>query len=38
MTDQIPRASRHHLLRIARRTLAKSWDDSIFAESAQAGF
>lgn len=38
MTDQIPRPSRHHLLRIARRTLAKSWDDSIFAESAQAGF
>lgn len=38
MADQIPKPSRHHLLRIARRTLAKSWDDSIFAESAQAGF
>ena len=38
MTDQLPRPSRHHLLRIARRTLVKSWDDSIFAESAQAGF
>jgi membrane protein len=25
-------------LRIAKRTLAKSWDDSIFSESAQAGF
>ncbi len=29
---------RHHVWRIARRTLSKSWDDSIFAESAQAGF
>ncbi len=38
MTDQIPKPSRHHLLRIARRTLGKSWDDSIFSESAQAGF
>ncbi|WP_409426415.1 YihY/virulence factor BrkB family protein [Mycobacterium sp. SMC-11] len=38
MTDQIAKPSRHHLLRIARRTLVKSWDDSIFAESAQAGF
>lgn len=38
MSDQIPKPSRHHLLRIARRTLVKSWDDSIFAESAQAGF
>lgn len=38
MTHQIPKPSRHHLLRIARRTLVKSWDDSIFAESAQAGF
>lgn len=38
MTGQIPKPSRHHLLRIARRTLSKSWDDSIFSESAQAGF
>src|SRR3954467_15263022 len=30
--------SRHHVWHITRRTLAKSWDDSIFAESAQAGF
>ncbi len=26
------------MLRIAKRTLSKSWDDSIFSESAQAGF
>jgi membrane protein len=38
MTDQTPKPSRHHLWRIARRTLSKSWDDSIFSESAQAGF
>jgi membrane protein len=38
MTDRIPKPSRHHLWRITRRTLSKSWDDSIFAESAQAGF
>ncbi|CAJ1499867.1 YihY/virulence factor BrkB family protein [[Mycobacterium] kokjensenii] len=38
MTDQSRMPSRHHLLRVARRTLVKSWDDSIFAESAQAGF
>ncbi|MGV0627284.1 YihY/virulence factor BrkB family protein [Mycolicibacter minnesotensis] len=37
-TENSPKPSRHHLLRIARRTLVKSWDDSIFAESAQAGF
>jgi membrane protein len=30
--------SRHHLWRIAKRTLAKSWDDSIFSEAAQAAF
>jgi membrane protein len=30
--------SRHHFLRVARRTLTKSWDDSIFSESAQAAF
>jgi membrane protein len=30
--------SRHHLLRVTKRTLAKSWDDSIFSESAQAAF
>src|SRR6476620_7417986 len=30
--------NRHHILRMAKRTLAKSWDDSIFSESAQAAF
>ena len=30
--------TRHHALRIAKRTISKSWDDSIFSESAQAGF
>ena len=40
MTDQPSRArpSRHHIRHIAVRTLTKSWDDSIFAESAQAAF
>jgi len=30
--------SRHHVRHIVRRTLSKSWDDSIFSESAQAAF
>jgi membrane protein len=40
MNDQSPRIkpSRHHVWHIARRTLSKSWDDSIFSESAQAAF
>src|ERR1700755_2779172 len=41
MTDQTDapiRPSRHHIWQIAKRTLSKSWDDSIFSESAQAGF
>ena len=38
MTDQPAAPTRHHAWRIARRTLSKSWDDSIFSESAQAGF
>src|SRR6516165_4596234 len=39
MTDQPPmKPSRHHIWHITRRTLTKSWDDSIFAESAQAAF
>lgn len=42
MTDQNEaapiRPSRHHIWQIAKRTLSKAWDDSIFAESAQAGF
>lgn len=38
MSDQVAKPSRHHIWRITRRTLSKSWDDSIFSESAQAGF
>lgn len=38
MSDQAAKPTRHHVWRISLRTLAKSWDDSIFAESAQAGF
>lgn len=40
MSDQPPPAkpSRHHIWRITKRTLSKSWDDSIFSESAQAAF
>lgn len=40
MTDQPApvRPSRHHIRHIAKRTLSKSWDDSIFSESAQAAF
>ena len=38
MTDQPAKPSRHHVWRIIRRTISKSWDDSIFSESAQAGF
>ena len=30
--------SGHHIRHIVRRTLSKSWDDSIFSESAQAAF
>jgi membrane protein len=30
--------SRHHIRHIVRRTMSKSWDDSIFSESAQAAF
>jgi membrane protein len=37
MTDQ-PQVSRHHIWHITKRTLSKSWDDSIFSESAQAAF
>jgi membrane protein len=32
------RPSRHHIWHIVRRTVSKSWDDSIFSESAQAAF
>lgn len=38
MSDQVSKPSRHHLWRISLRTLSKSWEDSIFSESAQAGF
>lgn len=38
MSDQAATPSRHHLWRVTRRTLSKSWDDSIFSESAQAAF
>jgi membrane protein len=40
MNDQPAPAKpdRHHIWRVAKRTLAKSWDDSIFSESAQAAF
>jgi membrane protein len=40
MTDQHSPAkpTRHHAWHIAKRTLGKSWDDSIFSESAQAAF
>jgi membrane protein len=40
MTDQPApiKPSRHHIWRVFRRALSKSWDDSIFSESAQAAF
>ncbi|MET0900178.1 MAG: YihY/virulence factor BrkB family protein [Mycobacterium sp.] len=38
MSDQPVKPSRHHVWHIAKRTLSKAWDDSIFSESAQAGF
>lgn len=38
MPDQPVTPSRHHLWRLTRRTAAKSWDDSIFSEAAQAAF
>ncbi|HEX5144756.1 MAG TPA: YhjD/YihY/BrkB family envelope integrity protein, partial [Mycobacterium sp.] len=39
MSEHSPeRPSRHHVWRIITRTVSKAWDDSIFSESAQAGF
>ena len=38
MTDPVLRPSRRHLWRVTKRALSKSWDDSIFSESAQAAF
>lgn len=35
---QRAKPSRHHIRHITVRTLSKSWDDSIFSESAQAAF
>ncbi|QZT64413.1 YihY/virulence factor BrkB family protein [Mycolicibacterium austroafricanum] len=35
---QRAKPSRHHIRHITLRTLGKSWDDSIFSESAQAAF
>ncbi|ABM13267.1 MULTISPECIES: YihY/virulence factor BrkB family protein [Mycolicibacterium] len=35
---QRARPSRHHIRHITIRALSKSWDDSIFSESAQAAF
>lgn len=38
MTDQTRAPCPHPVWRLTRRTLSKSWDDSIFSESAQAAF
>src|SRR6201994_2936445 len=38
MTDLPAKPSRHHIWRITKRALSKSWDDSIFSEAAQAAF
>ncbi len=38
MSDQGVKPSRHHIWPITKRTLSKAWDDSIFSESAEAGF
>jgi membrane protein len=38
MSHLAAKPTRHHIWSIGRRTLSKSWDDSIFSESAQAGF
>jgi membrane protein len=39
MNDQpAVKPSKHHIWHITKRTLEKSWDDSIFSESAQAAF
>lgn len=38
MTGKSAAPDRRQLWRVIKRTLAKSWDDSIFSESAQAGF
>jgi membrane protein len=38
MSDQGAKPTRHHIWPITKRTLSKAWDDSIFSESAEAGF
>jgi membrane protein len=38
MTDHPVRLHRRRVRRIVKHTLTKAWDDSIFSESAQAGF
>jgi membrane protein len=38
MSDRVVKPSRHHIWRVTRRALSKSWDDSIFSEAAQAAF
>ena len=38
MSEPAVKPSRRHLWRITKRALSKSWDDSIFSESAQAAF
>jgi membrane protein len=39
MSDQHPvKPAKHHIWHITKRTLSKSWDDSIFSEAAQAAF
>jgi membrane protein len=38
MSDRVVKPSRHHIWRVTKRALSKSWDDSIFSESAQAAF
>ncbi|AWV47719.1 integral membrane protein [Mycobacterium leprae Kyoto-2] len=38
MSGQVYKPTRQHIWRISLRTLSKSWDDSIFSESAQAAF
>jgi membrane protein len=39
MTEQAPaKPTKHHILHVIKRTLSKSWDDSIFSQAAQAAF
>src|SRR3984885_10459980 len=38
MSDPVVKPTRHHIWRITKRAFSKSWDDSIFSESAQAAF